>query len=253
MLLVIAKLRREGAVSASDPLMDQAALERLAHHDQHIEKAIQRNARWCKDRDTRALRLGGQSVWLDTAALPNEAHALVTREGMKSVDSALAAQVHVWDCASQAPSFDHSTSMLWPVVIAGKLVLDWHWLKTSGKQGTAIQYKAAMATERKVHITPAFMRAHEGIAYCVLRLCKDRCPASRWTFVADLHAFLAIVQKAHAQSKPTSVMTFALADEQSGPLAAVKLFITPGSLNLLLRVDETMSTAGWQGPSHSTR
>ncbi len=56
-------------------------------------------------------------------------------------------------------------SLLWSIMLGGKLVCDPEYIETEGKCGTALKFNAATATPRTMHISPNFARAHEKEAF----------------------------------------------------------------------------------------
>ena len=234
---------QEGATAWSSLSKEmQDAFNAFASHDADLQRQALNKAdrvHWSRP----AINLGGLKVWFDENVVnmcpQQDLQTWSSRLGMTAIESPLKANVQVWSEVSN-PSWPY---LIWHASIGGKRIMDVACLKSAMKAGSSLKYKAAMDTQRTVHVTQQFAQCHPRITEAIIAHSDRFDRASKWRYEQDLAKFLEVAAKSVRQKKPTAVMAFGEEDDRL-TMSNVKLFLTVIDLPKITVLDRHLTVTG---------
>ncbi len=234
---------REGATAWSSLSQEmQDAFYAFASHDDDLQRQALNKAdkvHWSRP----AINLGGLKVWFDENVVnmcaQHDLQRWSSRLGMTATESPLRANVQVWSEVSN-PSWPY---LIWHASIGGKRIMDVACLKSAMKVGSSLKYKAAIDTQRTVHVTQQFAQCHPRITEAILAHCNRFDRTSKWRYEEDLAKFLEAAAKSVRQKKPCAVMAFGEEHDRL-TMSNVKLFLTATDLPKITVLDRHLTVTG---------
>lgn len=100
---------------------------------------------------------------------------------------------------------------IWCAMLGGCAIADVHYLKTAGRAGVRIKYKAAIDTPRRFYFSPAFLQMHPTLVNIIHA--KAALATSKWTFIDSRTSCVVWAVHCNARRRATEVLAFVSEEE----------------------------------------